>query len=192
MKRVLLLIAVAWVASACGGDDDGVTYFVGAVSQSDVVIGVSSKQGLAKLYVCGGDATYQDTTRWLEGTLDNDGGSFAANDGWSATVTRVGSTLTGKVTTPDKRELSFDASAAAAGTIAGLYGVLDDGCMTGVVVRQPSAGDAPTAQGVWCASDGTVAQVTPVMPLVLSASGLAVRVNVAGAQRELTVSLVAP
>ena len=89
MKRVLLLIAVAWVASACGGDDDGVTYFVGAVSQSDVVIGVSSKQGLAKLYVCGGDATYQDTTRWLEGTLDNDGGSFAANDGWSATVTRV-------------------------------------------------------------------------------------------------------
>jgi hypothetical protein len=62
--------------------------------------------------------------------------------------------------------------------MAGLYATMDGSCRTGAVVGDFDGDGVDDLQGVWCDGEGKYAQVTPLMPMVVTERGIGVKVLV--------------
>jgi hypothetical protein len=161
---------------------------IGAIGGSDAVIGVARSGDDAVLaYVCGGETTLQDWTRWFEGTVESDALDLSA-DGWTLTGAWDGAAWSGELSGPD----GASGWSAGSGTdpLVGLYGADDGACTAGVVVTDDGA--ELSAQGAWCDPDADVLrQVTPVN-LILDDGSLTVRVDALDGPYDFSVRPVSP
>lgn len=177
--------------AACGGDDDGATsVYVGAVSGSDAMIGIAVAGDKALAYVCGGAKSFRTDTEWIAGRYDAAGGRLdLRGKRWSVSAT-ITERAQGTIDDGRGRKLAWTASAPLEDSLAGVYATLDTGCRTGVIVRE-HGGSAPEVQGAFCdASGNIIAQVTPILPLELTASGIEVLIDTGGAKKRLFVTPV--
>jgi hypothetical protein len=205
------LAAATLLAASCGpegsppessrGSSGESRAFVGVVEGSDARIAVVERQGSLSAYVCGGPSSYEALSRWFEpSAVAGDPSRFeASKDGWTLTGAlspgeREGEqtpgaaprrVLSGRLEGPDGKWYRFHGELAYPGSLAGLYGVVDEGCKTGAVVLQASPSEEPTVLGTWCSSAGERMQVTPVMPVELHAGALDLQVVRLGAVRHL-------
>jgi len=173
--------------------EEPIDSYVGEIDGSDAVFAVTATELEVVLYVCGG-ASSLEHSRWYQGERSGDTAQLSAADGSTAFLRFDGAEqVTGEVVEVDGTRFELEASMSAPESAAGLYGVMDAGCRTGVVVRQ-SAGDEPVVQGTWCSEEGIFAQVTPIAPIDTSADGFGVRVtgNRRAPARQLLVQSVNP
>lgn len=171
----LVLLAAA-CALGCTDPGEAPSQWVGALPGTDLALALTSEgDGALRAYVCGGPDTYATHSRWFEGTLTADGAFDAVREGWALTGDAGPDGASGTLTSPDGDELPFDAHPATA-PLEGLYFALDSGCRTGAVVWTGAAGE-PSLQGTWCDDQSHFEQVTPVLPITLTAEGIHVRVD---------------
>ncbi len=185
--RFVLVFALA--AIGCGEDEpaqqgapapaNGVKTFVGSLSGTDALVAVVQNGRDWLAYVCGGPATQATLTGWFEGRLgEAESVLHASESNGVFAAARAEDTIVGTLASADS-SFSFDAERLDTGAaeVAGLFGALDAGCRTGLVVV-PATGTGPARmQGVWCDSSGRVGQVTPITPLERGDRGVAVRVG---------------
>lgn len=170
------LVALVSLAHAGCGADAAPGTWVGAASDSDVVVAVAEVEGGGLVaYVCGGEATFATHTRWFQADSAEGGGFEAARDGWTVAGEIDGEAASGTITGPAGEALSFSASAVDEGAALGLFAVEDSGCRTGAVVQAGADGE-PWLQGTWCDEEDHFAQVTPVAPIELTDRGIRVQV----------------
>jgi hypothetical protein len=155
---------------------------VGAVESTDVKIAVASNDQHVVVYACGGPTSIQEWTHWYGGALSSPEAFEVMADAWSVEGQRDASGWKGNVKAPTGITYAWSAASAPAGTIAGLYGVVDGGCRTGVIVEQSSPSASPGVQGAWCDGKGQFEQVTPILPVALTAQGIEVVVNLSQGQ----------
>ena len=196
-----LALAVACTSLACGGrlatdpvPAQGVArqdVYVGSLEGTDAVVAVVVEGSDVVAYVCGGAKTLATHTRWFTGTRQDDGPIRIETDGWALAGafdgTRVEGTLAGDHQAPQK----WTAQRVRPDTLAGLYAVTDEGCRTGLVVRQDSE-EEPSFQGAWCNRAGMHMQVTPLRPYDKRADLIAVSVHVDDQDRHLYVAPFSP
>jgi len=165
--------------------------YVGAIAETnaDAVVAFVVGADRAMFYVCGGASTVETHTHWLDGTV-HEGVLQLANAGWTATGGIAGDLATGSVVRDDGESFQWSAHEVGSETIAGLYATVDSGCRTGVVVTQDSAAAEPWMQGSWCNESGTRMQVTPILPIELTTSGIEVQVLLDSGARRLEVQPV--
>jgi hypothetical protein len=133
-------------------------------------------------YVCGGPTTQATLTRWLQARVDPMGNSSrveASDRGTTIVATRGHDSISGTLEDPSGAVYAFEAGRidAPETEAAGLYAAMDSGCRTGLVVVPSSGAEPSRTQGVWCDSNGSVGQVTPIEPIALDQRGLAVLVG---------------
>lgn len=209
-RCVLLFLLPTGLTSCVLGDPfiERLPLYVGEAAGSDAVIAVTIADSEIVAYVCGGATSYTTQSKWYRGQLPASDSTLSPAD---STVSLSTVSLVAKDGTT--MLLSFDADGVPAkGTVGdasaelsklrsanpddvrGLYSAVDQGCRTGVIVF----GDpqSPRIQGTWCSTvrgpdieGGTLsifAQVTPILPVTLDASGgLRVRVEPPGVSRDL-------
>jgi hypothetical protein len=167
---------------------------VGALSGSDARLGIVRSGEKIVAYVCGGPKTYTTHSRWFSGQVSSRSVSLE-KDGWTLAIDLYDEAALGTLTAPEGTDsLTFETAPHVAGTIAGIYGALDRGCRTGVVVTQSSSSDPPSYQGTWCDSSGHVEQVEPgaSMPSMGDGSGFEVVVQRPDGRATLFVEPVSP
>lgn len=203
---LLGLCAGGWCTSGCGsaastpaGGADAATagprVFVGAVNASDARVAVVARGAAARLYFCGGDASYQSFTRWLDVTADGTGRVQVEPDagaGFRVAAKLSSSALRGTVDDGDGESHDFVAQLIAPHTIAGLYEASPDCGRVGLIVTQASAQAEPVGQGACIPDDGSpVQQVNPLLPLSRAKDGT-IAVQLAGASDEIAVKAAKP
>lgn len=167
--------------------------WVGDVADSDVKIALAvDGNNVGSLFFCGGDETYEETTRWFRGEMPSGiENSVDSDGGWSAAFTIEASRVNGTLTSPDGDALDFTARTVRHDTLAGLYEGRGPCGLVGLIVDQPSADDTPSAQGVCLDADGVAEQVTPIKPLELDEEG-GIVVTVGSSTEELSLLPVVP
>ncbi len=181
-------LGLGMLATGCANDDDATSAAVGQVASSDAVVGLSWHDNAAVVaYVCGGETTLQDWTRWFQGTVDSDAVALTEGE-WTLAGTWDGEAWQGTLEGPDgSSEWSAE---PGQDDLVGLYEADDGGCTAGVVVSEQTG--ELSAQGAWCDPDaGVLRQVTPVN-LGLEDGGLPVRVEGSTGPHDFTVTLVDP
>ena len=184
---VALVALVAMSASGCGSSSSAPPagsepstpaprVFVGEVSGSDARVGVVATPSHARLYFCGGDASFGTMTHWFPGVALDGARALvpvALSDGWSLTGQVDDAGASGEVAVPDAGTFSFHASPVSSNTVAGLYEVAGPCGHVGVVVTQASPADEPTGQGACIGTDvaASVEQVNPIRPIAHAADG---------------------
>lgn len=172
LARSTLLAAAVLVIAGCG-DEAAARQSVGKVTDpgSDAVVGMVSDGERVQLYLCGGPSSYAALTRWFQGPVGADGSFSIASGDFVA----EGDAFTGEgvVKTDDGRTLAWQVDPAS-GDLPGLYAAMDGSCRTGVVVGDFDGDGALDLQGTWCDGKDLFAQVTPIMPIMPSARGIAV------------------
>jgi hypothetical protein len=163
------------LAAGCGGQEDVAPAYVGKVTGTDAVVAAVSDGARVQLYVCGGDTSFDKLTHWFQGPIGADG-TFSIQSG---DFIAQGDLTSGKggVTTDKGDVLSWTLSPAAS-EMAGLYATMDGSCRTGAVVGDFDGDGVDDLQGVWCDGEGKYAQVTPLMPMVVTERGIGVKVLV--------------
>ncbi len=181
---------ISLLAAGCALGDEGASPVsaVGTVAGTDAVVGASTEGGLVTFYLCGGPSSYDTATRWFVGAGDASGAFTLKRDGW--TVTGDLGQGSGEVTSPDGETRAWRTHPATPGTLEGLYATVDSGCRTGAVILQPDASAEPRLQGAWCDDSGQFAQVTPILPVALTAQGVGIRVLGASSKKDLFVEPV--
>lgn len=158
--------------------------YVGAVTGSDYWVATYANGNQVAVYVCGGATSFGTASRWYLGNLTARRAVLTA-DGWTVAVDLAEGHATGTITPPSAAAIAFDAPAARASSLEGLYVALDDGRRTGVIVRHEPGKD-PVAQGTWFGpSFDARAQVTPIKPI--DATTFDVQFTFGGQTRNLTV-----
>ena len=160
--------------------------FVGEVEGSDARVGVVATDQSARIFFCGGDASYKAMTHWIPSApIDGRGGVSlpADNAGWVVHGQIADAAASGMVTVPGGSTFSFHADPVAKDTIAGLYEAVGPCGKVGLIVSQGSAGDSPAGQGACVPASGNAdpEQVNPIRPLQRGADG-SIAVTVDGAQ----------
>jgi hypothetical protein len=159
---------------------------VGNVLGNDADVGMVASGGSLVFYVCGGPTTLDTWTHWFAGSLPSSGEFSLSDAGWKLTGEASASGGAGELTPPGGAPRAWSAQPFPQGTVAGLYGVVDQGgCRTGVVVSQPSSTAPITVQGAWCDGTGRLEQVTPILPVVLTEQGLGIEVELAAGPKHL-------
>jgi hypothetical protein len=182
-----LAAALAVSFAGCGSSSGGAPpssaaaprVFVGVVEGTDVQVGIVATTHHARVFFCGGDASYATLTHWIpSATLDPAGGALSQGDdaaGWSVDGKLDDGGATGTVVAGPAGTFSFHAAPVSAGTIAGLYEGADPCGKVGLIVTQNTAGDDPAGQGACVPSvTGGMAsnqQVNPIRPLARAADG---------------------
>ena len=160
---------------------------IGQVDGSDVRVGIVATEHSARVYFCGGDATFTTMTHWFPsvpfGTSGADLAPPGPTAGWSIAGQVDELVASGMVTPAGGAALPFHAALVAAGTIAGLYEATGPCGKVGVIVAQATAGDEPVGQGACVPAAGTASpeQVNPIRPIQRAADGT-IAVVVDGAQ----------
>jgi hypothetical protein len=172
--------AVALLALAAAGCGDTYTWvgtaFDESGSESSIVGAITVTDGKVLAYTCGGPTTYPTHTHWFEGGVGPYNDITASSDeGWGMQGTVSDNQAWGNVFGPAGESFFFDAYPEN-DDLAGLYGVEDSGCLTGVIVWY-SGGTEPRLQGTWCDDKGNFAQVTPVFPIEKTDQGIRVQVD---------------
>jgi hypothetical protein len=200
VATALVSVAVAATAIACAmghvakpeaGSPPRV--FVGDVSGTDVRVAVVATPHRARIYFCGGTSSYATATKWLVADIDSAQHLTANardNDAWRLDASIELGTIGGTVQLGDSTRRTFQATAVARGTIAGLYETSascggDVVGKVGLIVAQASTSSEPTGQGA-CIDEhsATVLQVNPIMPIAADDEG-AIAVTTAGSQPAL-------
>jgi hypothetical protein len=183
----VLAACAAGCGSSSGSAPAAPRVFIGDVSGSDARVGIVATDHSARIYFCGGDATFATMTHWIPSVpIDSVAGDLAqqgASGGWSV-VGQVGDAgASGTVTVAGGNVFSFRADPVAAGTIAGLYEAAGPCGKVGLIVAQGSAGQTPAGQGACVPATGGASpeQVNPIRPIERAADGT-IAVIVDGAQ----------
>lgn len=187
-RALAVVLCSLGALAGCGGaetldpvaHDEPVATYTGRIAGSDAVFAVLAGPVDVALYVCGGPTTYSAVSHWFSGSREAGSAhvSLTSDEGATAELTLEDETLAGRVEDPTG-ELGLRADRAPEDGISGLYGALDAGCRTGVVVWREEGAEAASVQGTWCSDTGIFAQVTPIAPVESPAdvaSGLAVSV----------------
>ena len=171
--------------------------YVGKLDGSDAVFAVTVAGDEVVAYACGGALTINIHTRWYRGTLDGNEVELTSDDGASGIVKFTGESVNGTLVQPDGQELAlFDTKLRGSDTASALFSVVDEGCRTGVIVRQDTADETPEVQGAWCGpaaaggEEDIFSQVTPITPIEVGLTSLKIEVN--DIDKELTAVLVDP
>jgi hypothetical protein len=137
---------------------------VGAVDDSDIVLGVVANLERARLFFCGGASSYATATKWFN--LDFDGEQLEANDGsWHLRATRGEDGISGMITHDPDDGRPFSARPVANETLAGLYEGKAGCGRLGLIVTQADKNAQPTAQGACVGDDHDPEQVNPIEPI---------------------------
>jgi hypothetical protein len=160
--------------------------FIGAVEGSDARVGVVATDQSARIFFCGGDASYKAMTHWIPSApIDGHGGVSLPADkaGWVIQGQVAAAAASGMVTVPGGSTFSFHADPVAKDTIAGLYEAMGPCGKVGLIVSQGTAGDSPAGQGACVPASGNAdpEQVNPIRPIERGADG-SIAVTVGGAQ----------
>jgi hypothetical protein len=170
--------------------------FVGDVTGTDARVAVLATATHARIYFCGGDASFATRTHWIPSAAVA-GTQLAPpspdSTGWSVEGQVDDAGASGSVVMGDAGTFAFHANPLAAGTIAGLYEAQGPCGHLGVIVSQASPADSPAAQGACLPAVGSgmasVEQVNPIQPLSRASDG-SIGVLVNGAQ--VSVRAAAP
>jgi hypothetical protein len=170
-------------------------FFTGKLDGTDARVAVVAGRAHARVYFCGGDATYMDLSRWIPGTFDVEGQftpDATAAMGWQVHATVGDGVVTGSLATGDGGSHAFQAASVDVRTIAGLYEGMSPCGQVGVIVSQATPDEAPASQGACIgAASGSgsidIHQVNPVAPLVRNSDGT-IAVDVAGTTEALTLT----
>ena len=197
LAGALLLSALA----ACSEEEptaevsDGI--YIGKLDGSDALVAVTVAGNDVVAYSCGGPLTIHMHTRWYRGTLSEDSVELTSADGATGTITFVGDSISGALVQPDGQELAlFDTALKGSDTASGLFSVVDEGCRTGVIVKQDSPDVDAEVQGAWCGpaavgdEDEIFSQVTPITPIEAGLTSL--EIEVVDIDKQLTAVLVDP
>jgi hypothetical protein len=160
--------------------------FIGAVEGSDARVGIVATDQSARIFFCGGAASYKAMTHWIPSApIDAHGGVSLPADkaGWVIQGQVAAAAASGMVTVPGGSTFSFHADPVAKETIAGLYEAAGPCGKVGLVVSQGTAGDSPAGQGACVPASGNAdpEQVNPIRPIERGADG-SIAVTVDGAQ----------
>lgn len=197
LTGALLFAALA----ACSEEEPSVEVsdgtYVGKLDGSDAMVAVTVAGNDVVAYSCGGPLTIHIHTRWYRGTLDGDTVELSADDGSSGSLQFADGKVSGSLGQPDGDALALiDTELGESDTATALFSVVDEGCRTGVIVRQASAESEPDVQGAWCAPAATAgeedifSQVTPITPIEVGLTSLQIEVD--DTDEELTAVLVDP
>lgn len=172
------VLCAGLLLSACTDDDAGSDLdhshadagasqperMVGAIDDSDVVLGVVANLERARFFFCGGDSSYATATKWFN--LDFAGETLAADDGaWHLRATRAADGISGTLTHDPADARAFSAHAVAKDTLAGLYEGKAGCGRLGLIVTQADKNTQPKAQGACVGDDHDPEQVNPIEPL---------------------------
>jgi len=192
------LVALAALLAVACGDGESRTdepveprarVWVGELADTDAKVGFVHSGDEAVLFLCGGEASYPELTRWFSGTTALEGPFSFEAPGFRVEGELRDDVLEGTVRRSEEDENAWSAAPVAADTLAGLYSGEAPCGRVGLIVSQTDADDEPTGQGACVTfADGqfNVEQVNPVLPLRLADEVL--RVIVASdPDREITV-----
>jgi hypothetical protein len=158
---------------------------VGEVDGTDVRVAIVATAHNARVYFCGGDASYMTLTRWFPLVpIDPAAGAVSQNtaDGWSLQGHLDDAGVTGTIAVNGQGPWPFRMTPVAQGTIAGLYEKALPCGKAGVIVAQASSGEDPVGQGACIGTSGakpSVEQVNPIRPITRASDGT-IAVAVAG------------
>jgi hypothetical protein len=171
--------------------------YVGRLDGSDALVAVTVAGNDVVAYSCGGPLTIHMHTRWYRGTLDGDSVDLTSDDGATGTIKFAGDSVSGSLVQPDGQELAlFETALQGSDTASALFSVVDEGCRTGVIVKQDSADVDAQVQGAWCgpaaagAEEDIFSQVTPITPIEAGLTSL--EIEVVDIDKQLTAVLVDP
>lgn len=161
--------------------------FTGEVDGTDARVAVIATAHHARVYFCGGDASFANSTRWFPVDIGAAGhvSSSAAGAGGLSFDGQIGSgDVRGSFVAGDGKAHTFVANPVPAGTIAGLYEAAEPCGKVGLIVAQSSPAASPTGQGACIGAPGAngatpIEQVTPLRQLTRAADGT-IRVTIAG------------
>jgi hypothetical protein len=194
LANVGLLIAFVCCLAACSSSERGGTvrstradagedastpalhYWVGAVDDSDIRLGVAQEGDRARVFFCGGPSSYESATRWVVTPLAADGGFEFDDGGWQVSGKLSDDAIAGKLKLGSNDAHDFSASPVRKGTIAGLYEGMADCGRVGLIVSQTNADEEPSAQGACVGTGHPPEQVNPILPVALSGGEIAVEV----------------
>jgi hypothetical protein len=165
-------------------------YWVGAVDDSDIRLGVAQESDQARVFFCGGPSSYASATRWVVTALAADGGFEFDEGGWHVSGELSDDAIAGQLRLGSDDSREFSASPVSKGTIAGLYEGLADCGRIGLIVTQASKGNEPSGQGACVGTGHPPEQVNPILPIALKAGEI--RVEVGGQVSALRAAGPAP
>ncbi len=183
-------VAFVVVAAACGSSSSpspaAPRVFIGEVAGSDARVGVVATDHSARIFFCGGAATYKGMTHWIPAAaIDAHGAVSQPADaaGWAVEGQVAEAGASGTVTPPGGSAFAFHADPVAKDTIAGLYEAGGPCGKVGLIVVQGSTGATPDGQGACVPASGKAdpEQVTPIRPIERAGDGT-IAVTVDGAQ----------
>lgn len=191
------LAALLLMAAACddavevsGGTDSGVheeratspaVRWVGVVEETDVRVAAIVGAGKARLFFCGGAASYLTATRWFEIAFNSEHLEYK-DDAWRIHAHLTGDGVVGEVERAGDGVRTFNAHGFERATIAGLYEGRAECGHLGVIVTQPTKNDEPIALGACVAASGDPSQqVDAITPIALQNGKITVRTPGSGA-----------
>jgi hypothetical protein len=178
------------VPAACGSSSSPAPaaprVFIGDVTGSDARVGVVATDHSARIFFCGGAATYKGMTHWFPSApIDAHGAVSQPADkaGWVVVGQVAEAGMSGTVTPPGMSAFAFHADPVAKDTIAGLYEATGPCGKVGLIVAQGSTGATPDGQGACVPASGNAdpEQVNPIRPIERAGDGT-IPVVVDGAQ----------
>jgi hypothetical protein len=191
--------ALVVAAVACGSSSSTTApasprVYVGVVAGSDARLGMVATDHNARIFFCGGPATYASMTHWIQSTpIDAHGGIAQPADaaGWVVEGQVAAAGASGMITVAGGATFSFHADPVATGTIAGLYEGGGPCGKVGLIVTQGSAGETADGQGACIPSSGMAdpEQVIPIRPLERGTDG---RIPVNASETRVFVQAAAP
>ena len=181
-----LAVLAACESSSSTAPPGGPRVFVGEVAGSDARVGVVATDHNARIFFCGGPASYVGMTHWIPSApIDAHGGIAQPADGagWIVEGQVAALGASGTVTVPGGASFSFHADPVAKDTAAGLYEAVGPCGKVGLIVTQGSSGDTAEAQGACVPSSGMAdpEQVNPLFPIERAADGT-ISVDASGAR----------
>lgn len=161
---------------AAAGPAPGLLRMVGAVDDSDILLGAVVDGRRARLFFCGGESSYTTATRWVVVDLDADGGFDFDEMDLRATGRLRSESLRGQWSAGDETH-DFTAQPIRADTIAGLYEGTAECGRIGLIVTQGAAGDEASAQGACVGPGHLPKQVHPILPVALERGEIRVAIG---------------
>jgi hypothetical protein len=168
-----LLAAMTIACSASETSKPSARVFSGEVQGTDVRVGVVASAQQARIFFCGGSASYQTKTKWLTANLDSAHQLALPNtvaDPWKLEGEVSDAEVSGSIDMGDAVALPFRAPLVSEGTLGGLYeGTAPCGKLS-LIVSQPSLAATPEGIGA-CIGMSGIEQVDPLMPIARGPDG---------------------
>lgn len=188
VRRCLaVLFGLALVGCEAPPEGTWVTRLTGV----DAWLGISVDGDQGAAFVCGGETALDTHTRWMLTSVTADKITFAEDD-WTLEVNLSEGDAGGQLVEPSGAAVAFEAARVGEEDVAGLYFGFDSGCGDGLIVLPAPSTQAPEALGAWCDTTGLRERVTPVLPIELTADGIAAFVDLDAGRRDFVMAPVDP